>query len=142
MSIEQTWTWTERFPGHEELRKYFEHVTKVLDLKKDIEFKAEVIGAEWDNKDQRWLVKTRDGRVARCKYFVNCVGTSFKRLVPDFQGLKDYQGQMCHSSFWPKEGVDVKGKSVAVIGTGATGLQIIQDWSKQAEKLTIFLRTP
>jgi cation diffusion facilitator CzcD-associated flavoprotein CzcO len=138
----ESWTWSERFPGFAELQEYFEHAAKVLDLKKDIEFNTEVVSAEYQQQTGRWVVKTRDGRTATCTYLVNCVGTSFARYVPPFPKLNEYKGLVCHSSYWPTEGVDVKGKNVAVIGTGATGLQICQEWGKQAGELTVYLRTP
>ena len=66
----------------------------------------------------------------------------YRRYVPEWVGFDSYKGIMHHSSFWPDEGVDVKGKRVAVIGTGASGVQISQEWGPQAGSMTLFQRTP
>ncbi|KAL1301880.1 hypothetical protein AAFC00_006061 [Neodothiora populina] len=144
-SIEKVWkdwTWSEKYPGHEELRKYFEHVEKILDVKKDTAFDTRVVGAQFDNDTGRWVVKTEDGRTAYAKYLINAVGFAAKRHFPDWKGLDSFQGEMHHSSFWPSEGVDVKGKRVAVIGTGSTGVQLAQETAKDAGSVTVFQRTP
>lgn len=62
--------------------------------------------------------------------------------IPDVPGLDTFKGEIHHSSFWPAEGVDYKGKKVAVIGTGASGVQMIQEMGPQAEQLTVYQRTP
>ncbi|KAK4993655.1 hypothetical protein LTR28_010740 [Elasticomyces elasticus] len=144
-SIEKVWkdwTWTEKYPGFAELRKYFEHVDKVLDIKKDVAFETRVVGANFDNASQKWIVKTEDGRTARARYLINAIGFAAKRHFPDWEGLEDFKGEMHHSSFWPESGVDVKGKRVAVIGTGSTGIQLAQETAKEAASVTVFQRTP
>lgn len=115
---QQDWTWTEKYPSWQELRRYFDHVEKVLDVKKDIAFNTRVVAAEFDMKTHRWVLKTEDGRIARAKYFINAIGFAAKRHFPDWKGLDTFKGEIHHSSFWPEAGVDVKGKRVAVIGTG------------------------
>ena len=62
--------------------------------------------------------------------------------IPDVPGLDTFKGEIHHSSFWPAEGVDYKGKKVAVIGTGASGVQMVQEMGPQAEQLTVYQRTP
>lgn len=62
--------------------------------------------------------------------------------IPDVPGLDTFKGEIHHSSFWPEEGVDYKGKKVAVIGTGASGVQIIQETGPVAEQVTVYQRTP
>ncbi|KAK8194187.1 hypothetical protein M8818_007375 [Zalaria obscura] len=144
-SIEKVWkdwTWTEKYPSWQELRRYFDHVEKVLDVKKDIAFNTRVVAAEFDMKTHRWVLKTEDGRIARAKYFINAIGFAAKRHFPDWKGLDTFKGEIHHSSFWPEAGVDVKGKRVAVIGTGSTGIQIAQETAKDADSVTVFQRTP
>lgn len=65
--------------------------------------------------------------VFKTKFWTACTGFAAKRYIPDWKGIEDFRGVIHHSSFWPKEGVDVRGKRVAVIGTGATGVQITQE---------------
>ncbi|KAF2097636.1 cyclopentanone 1,2-monooxygenase [Rhizodiscina lignyota] len=136
------WTWSEKYPGYAELREYFKHVDKALDVKKDVAFNSRVVHAQFDQASKKWIVKTEDGRTARAGYFINAVGFAAKRHFPDWKGLDSFKGEMHHSSFWPDSGVDVKGKRVAVIGTGSTGVQIAQETSRDGAKVTVFQRTP
>ena len=139
--VYNTWNFSKRFPDHFELRRYMAHVDKVLDLKKDIQFNARVNSATFDTEKGRWTVTTEAGHTATCKYLMLCCGVLHRRYIPDFAGLSDYKGEIHHSGFWP-EGLDVKGKKVALIGAGATAVQITQEVGKLAEQLTIFLRRP
>lgn len=136
------WTWTEKYPGREELRRYFEHVDKVLDIKKDVIFEARVTAASFDRNDSKWVIKTQDGRTTRAKYFLVATGYASKAYFPNWKGLNDFQGEIHHSSFWPENGINVTGKRVAVIGTGSTGVQIAQETSRTAKSVTVFQRTP
>ena len=139
--VYNTWNFSKRFPDHVELRRYMAHIDKVLDLKKDIQFNARVNSATFDTEKARWTVTTEAGHTATCKYLMLCCGVLHRRYIPDFVGLSDYKGEIHHSGFWP-EGLDVKGKKVALIGAGATAVQITQEIGKVAEQLTIFLRRP
>ncbi|KAF2191365.1 FAD/NAD(P)-binding domain-containing protein [Zopfia rhizophila CBS 207.26] len=136
------WTWSERYPGFAELRKYFEHVERVLDVKKDVAFDTRVVGAQFDKPSGKWVIKTEDGRTARAKYLLLATGFAAKRHFPDWTGMDKFKGEIHHSSFWPDAGVDVKGKRVAVVGTGSTGVQIAQETAKTAVSVTVFQRTP
>ncbi|KAF2444908.1 FAD/NAD(P)-binding domain-containing protein [Karstenula rhodostoma CBS 690.94] len=140
--IWKDWTWSTRYPGWEELREYFDHVEKKLDIKKDVAFETTVTGAQFDKPSGKWVIETEDGRTARAKYLLLATGFAAKRHFPDWKGVNDYKGIIHHSSFWPEEGVDVKGKRIAVIGTGSTGIQLAQDTANQGAKVTVFQRTP
>ena len=132
----------DRSPDWRELREYFKHVEKVLDIKKDVYLNACVNAAEYDEVAKKWIVKTEDGRIAKSSFLICAIGFAAKRHFPDWKGLDSFRGVIHHSSFWPEEGVDVKGKKVAVVGTGSTGVQIAQECSKDAAELTVFQRTP
>lgn len=138
----ETWNYSTNYPGWDELQAYFDHVDKTLNLSKDCSFETVVVGAEFDTKEGKWHVKTEDGRLAKCKYFIIAAGFASKRLVPDYKGMNDFKGEIHHSSFWPPEDVPVEGKRVAVIGTGASGVQIAQEWAPKAGKMHLFQRTP
>jgi len=138
----QDWNWTEKYPGSAELRGYFNHVEKILDVKKDISFNTRVTGAQYNKDTHKWDIKTEDGRTAHARFFINAIGFAAKRHFPDWKGLDTFRGEMYHSSFWPQEGVSTKGKRVAVIGTGSTGIQLAQETAKDASSVTVFQRTP
>ncbi|KAI0525528.1 hypothetical protein F5B22DRAFT_633621 [Xylaria bambusicola] len=138
----KTWNWTSNYPSYEELRAYFDHVDKVVGVKKDCSFNTIVSGAHFDVDTGRWIVKTSDGRTAKAKYLVLGTGFAAKRYVPPWPGMDKFKGVIHHSSFWPDENVDVKDKRCAVIGTGASGVQIVQAWGPVASEVKVFQRTP
>lgn len=140
--VYKTWRWSEKFPGEKELKRYFQHVDDVLDISKDVYFKHRVVAARFDADVDKWHIECENGTTITARFFICCLGFAARRYFPDWPGLDDFQGYMCHSSFWPAEGVDYKGKRVAVIGTGATGIQIAQETAKEAAHLTCFVRTP
>lgn len=144
LGIPEVWKdfyFTERFPKGEEIRSYFAHADKVLDLKKDIQFNARVNSATWDETGLQWTVTTEAGHTATAQYLCLFTGVLHRQYIPGFPDLGEYKGQVFHSAAWP-EGVDVTGKRVAVIGAGATGVQLVQELSKRASHLTLFLRRP
>ncbi|KAF1966559.1 FAD/NAD(P)-binding domain-containing protein [Bimuria novae-zelandiae CBS 107.79] len=143
--IYNNWTWTEHYPGHEELKSYFQFVGEKLNLRRDVEFNKKVVSADWDEKMKGWKVRCEGGFLVHTKFLIAGVGFAAKRYFPPWPGLDSFKGVMHHSSFWPQEGVDVRGKKVAVVGTGATGVQIAQTWAKEIGEdgsLTVLQRTP
>ncbi|KAK3113017.1 hypothetical protein LTR53_010106 [Teratosphaeriaceae sp. CCFEE 6253] len=140
--VYNTWSWTEQYPGEKELKRYFQHVDKVLDISKDVLYEHKVVAAGFDPAIDKWRLVCENGVRITARFFLGCLGFAAKRYFPDWPGFDQYKGYVCHSSFWPTEGVDMKGKRVAVIGTGATGIQIAQEAAKEAKHLTCFVRTP
>jgi cation diffusion facilitator CzcD-associated flavoprotein CzcO len=140
-AVYRTWTYSERFPGHEEIRRYFAHVDKTLDMAKDAFFNTIVTECRFDTTSGTWTVETKDGRRARCKYLMLAVGSSYKKHIPYFKGIETYKGTLIHSAAWPED-TDLTGKKIAVIGSGATGVQLVQTIAKQDCQLHAFVRTP
>ncbi|KAI1936972.1 hypothetical protein LOZ12_005217 [Ophidiomyces ophidiicola] len=136
------WTWTEKYPGRAELRRYFDHVDKVWEIKKDVEFNVRVIGGQFDVTNNIWKIETDDGRTTTCRFFIPATGFAGIKYIPNIKGIESFKGEMHHPWSWPREGVDVKGKRVGVIGTGASGVQIIQEIADEVEELLVFQRTP
>ncbi|KAG7087479.1 hypothetical protein E1B28_013442 [Marasmius oreades] len=136
------WTWTEKFPSYTELRDYFNYVDSKLGLSKDIRFNTRVVAAHFDDQVDRWNVKTEDGTVVRPRFLILCTGFASKKYIPPFVGLETFQGVLHHTAAWPQEGVPLTGKRVAVIGTGASGVQVIQEIGPTVGHLTVFQRTP
>ncbi|RMZ91869.1 hypothetical protein DV736_g913, partial [Chaetothyriales sp. CBS 134916] len=145
LSIPKTWenyTWPSNYPTYKELRLYFDHLDKVLDIKSSTAFESVVVEAKFNTEEGRWYVKTADGRTAKAKYLVLGAGFAAKRYVPDWPGMEKFKGVIHHSSFWPDEEVDVSNKNCAIIGTGASGVQVTQAWGPKAGTLKVFQRTP
>ena len=138
----KTWNWTELYASQKDMKAYFQHVDKVLSVSKDCIFNARVKAAEFDTEKARWSLQTEAGQTVVAKYFIPAIGGATKPYTPQWKGVDSFQGPMYHSSSWPSEGIDVRGKRAAVIGTGATGVQIIQEWGKEAGELFVFQRTP
>ncbi|KAL5044671.1 hypothetical protein BDW71DRAFT_96848 [Aspergillus fruticulosus] len=140
--VYETWNWKSNYPTYQELRQYFDHVDRVIGVKKDCAFNSVVVGAKFDTTSGKWTVRTADGRVSRCRFLVLGTGFSAKRWIPPWPGLDKYRGIIHHSSFWPESEIDVRDKRCAVIGTGASGVQITQAWGPIASSLKVFQRTP
>lgn len=136
------WNWTEAYPGQKELQAYFQHVDKVLSVGKDCIFNTRVNAAQFDTTTARWTIKTEDGKTIVAKYFLPAVGFASQNYLPTWKGYESYQGIINHTAHWPRDGVEVRGKRVAIIGTGATGVQVTQEWAKEAAETFVFQRTP
>jgi cation diffusion facilitator CzcD-associated flavoprotein CzcO len=121
-AIWSTFVWTERYPSGFELRSYFQHVDSVWNLSKDISLHTRVVEARF--RENGWDVTTDNGDTYRSKWLIAAAGTSAKPYVPTWDGMKDFKGPIHHSSLWPEEPVDMAGKRVAVIGAGATAIQV------------------
>ena len=138
------WTWSERYPGRDELVRYFAHVAKVWDLNKDITFNSRVQKAHWNQEASQWdLLIDQSGYTfaAHATHVVFCTGFASKAYVPPFKGIQNFAGRMCHTGFWDEK-IDFQDTRVAVIGTGASGVQVIQSVAPQVKYLTVFQRTP
>ncbi|KAF2640036.1 FAD/NAD(P)-binding domain-containing protein [Massarina eburnea CBS 473.64] len=139
--VYQTWSFSQRFPDHHELRAYMAHVDKTLNLRKDVSFNSKVNSCTWDKNKSRWAITTENGKKATGTFLILCSGLLHRTHLPEWKGLKDYKGVIHHSGAWP-EGTNVKGKKVAVIGSGATSVQIVQELGKEADQLTLLMRRP
>ncbi|APA06376.1 hypothetical protein sscle_01g011460 [Sclerotinia sclerotiorum 1980 UF-70] len=138
----EDFTFTEKYPGGKEIRRYFEHVEKKWDVRKDIEFDKQVDGATFDKQRNQWLVECADGSEVYCRWFILCIGFASRRFTPPFAGLSNFKGDTYHTAVWPQHGVNLKNKRVGIVGTGATGIQVIQTIGPVVNHLTVYQRTP
>ncbi|MGE4324101.1 MAG: flavin-containing monooxygenase [Sphingobium sp.] len=137
------WRWSSKYPTQAELLDYFEHVTERFDLRRSIDFNVRVLGATYDAARQRWRVRTDAGVDYDCQYLVTAMGTlAAVPFTPTIEGIDQFKGEWYHTGAWPKDGIDLKGKRVAVFGTGSTGVQTIPVIAKEAAHLTVFQRSP
>jgi cation diffusion facilitator CzcD-associated flavoprotein CzcO len=140
--MEQEWLWAEFYSPQPELEKYANHVADRFDLRRDIQLETTVTSAQYDEATRRWTIETDPGDPVECRYFISAAGCLSDTNVPDFKGIEDFAGPWYHTSRWPKEGVDLAGQRVGIIGTGSTGIQAIPVLAEQSEHLFVFQRTP
>ncbi|MFV8176260.1 flavin-containing monooxygenase [Mycolicibacterium peregrinum] len=140
--IQQEWVWTETMPAQPEIEAYLNFVADRLDLRRDIAFGTEVVAMTFDEGASHWTVTTADGQALRTPFVVAATGILSVPLEPDIPGMGRFTGTSLYTSRWPREGVDLAGQRVGVIGTGSTGVQLIPVVAGQCEHLTVFQRSP
>ena len=138
----KSWQPTERFPAQPETEEWLNFVADRLDLKKDIQFNTRIASAHFCEESGRWIVTTEAGETINTQYLISCCGMLSAPLSDRFPGQTDFKGQIYHTGLWPKDPVDFKGKRVAVVGTGATGIQVIQTIAPSVGSMKVFVRTP
>jgi len=136
------WDWQEHFAPQPETLRYLQHVADRFDLRRDIQFASRVKSAQWDEAALNWAVTLETGARYTCRYLITAVGPLSAPTMPNIPGVDSFKGQAFHTYKWPHEPVRFDGKRVGVIGTGATGVQTIQEIAKTAGQLTVFQRTP
>jgi cation diffusion facilitator CzcD-associated flavoprotein CzcO len=140
-ALHREWVWSERYPGHAEIRRYLDFVADRLDLRRDIRLGTRVTAAHYDEPANRWRVTTDTGDALTARFLVTAVGCLSAANVPDIPGLEHFAGRWFHTGLWPHEGVDFTGKRVGQIGTGSTGIQSAPVIAGTAAHLTVFQRT-
>jgi cyclohexanone monooxygenase len=140
--LEQEWNWSEAMASQPELERYLNHVTDRFDLRRDIRFSARVTNVRWNDASETWTVTTNQEERFTAAYCVMATGCLSAPLNPQIKGMDDFRGLSVQTSLWPREGVDLEGKRVALIGTGSSGVQATPEIAKVARQLTVFQRTP
>ena len=138
----QDWNWSGKYPEQPEILSYLNHVADRFDLRRNIQFSTRVASARFLEQDNVWQIETNQGERVTARFLVTGIGCISAGNVPDIPGLDNFEGDWYHTGSWPHDGVDFAGKRVAVIGTGSSGVQSIPVIAKQAERLTVFQRTP
>ena len=144
-SFEPTYPWRHLFASGAELKAYADYLVDKHDLRAHLRLNTEVIQAEWDDNLQRWNVDVRTSAGEQSRLAVNgvvsAVGLLDRPSLPDIEGIASFDGQWLHTSQW-RDAIDVRGKRVAVVGTGSSGMQMTPDLAEIAGRLTVFQRTP
>jgi cation diffusion facilitator CzcD-associated flavoprotein CzcO len=138
----EEWDWSEHFAGQPETLRYLNLVADKFDLRRDIQFRSTVAAAVFDEDTRSWDVALQDGSHFRARFLITAIGPLSTPTLPKIAGVDSFGGQSFHTARWPHEPVDFSGKRVAVIGTGATGVQTIQTIAGSVGHLTVFQRTP
>ncbi|MQY21471.1 flavin-containing monooxygenase [Nocardia macrotermitis] len=136
------WEWQERFAGQPENERYFNYAVDTLNLRQHITFGARVTAAEFDESSGTWLVRASDGTEVRTRFLIAATGVLSIPVFPNVPGRNDFRGIQHHTGLWPDDPVDFRGKRVAVIGTGSSGVQVIPAVAGEVASLTVYQRTP
>jgi cation diffusion facilitator CzcD-associated flavoprotein CzcO len=140
--IQQDWVWTETMPAQPEIEAYLNFVADRLDLRRDIRLTTEVVAMTFDEDASAWVLETDRGEKFVAPFVVAASGILSVPLEPDIPGMDSFAGTSLFTSRWPKEGFDLTGLRVGVIGTGSTGVQFIPVAARQAGHLSVFQRSP
>ncbi|WP_298288646.1 NAD(P)/FAD-dependent oxidoreductase [Novosphingobium sp.] len=141
-ALQQEWVWSERYAQQGEILAYLQHVADRFSLRPLISFGTRVTSAHFDAAVDRWHVTTDLGEEATARFCVMASGSLSASRLPEIPGIETFAGQILHTGTWPPGGVDFAGKSVAVIGTGSSGVQAIPQIARSAEQLVVLQRTP
>ncbi len=139
-SFEQNPDWTRMFAPQAEIKAYLRHCAEKYGLLPYIRFGSEMMEARYDETAAQWNVVTRDGRRYRARALVSGIGGLAIPSIPQVDGLETFQGKRFHSANWDHE-YDLRGKRVAVIGTGASAIQFVPKVAEQAARLDLYQRT-
>jgi cation diffusion facilitator CzcD-associated flavoprotein CzcO len=139
-SFEPRADWPRRYADQADILDYLVHCTRKYGLAPHIRFGAEVAEARWDETANHWIVRTRAGDVFEAQSLVTATGQLSKPVIPSLPGLAHFAGPTFHSAQWRSD-IDLAGKRVAVIGTGASAIQFVPAIAPLAEKLTVFQRS-
>jgi cation diffusion facilitator CzcD-associated flavoprotein CzcO len=140
--IEQEWTWSEYFAAQPELLAYIDFVATKLDLRRSFQFDTRVTGAVWNEARARWTVTTDRGQTLEARYCIMATGPLSVPKDPEIPGIARFQGELYRAGRWPQHPVDFKGKRVGVLGTGSSGIQIVQAIGPECGELFVLQRTP
>ncbi len=138
-SFEPNPSWTRAFAPGPELKAYAEHCVEKYGLADHLDLNRRVDSAEFDEAEDVWRVRTDRG-VITSRYLVSAVGLLDRPKRPEIEGIEDFEGPVLHTARWDST-VPLDGR-VAVIGTGASGLQVIPEIAKCADSLDVYQRTP
>ena len=136
------WHWKERFSSQPENLKYLNFVADKFNLRPHMQFNSRVTSARYDEAANRWRVTVNDERELSCRYLIMGLGLLSQPTYPRIEGVDSFKGPSFHTYYWPHEGVDLAGKRVGIIGTGATAIQVIGEIADKVGQLTVFQRRP
>ena len=139
-SFEQSNDWSRTYAKGRELQAYAEHCVDKYGLRDRIRFGTTVSGAEYDDDADLWRVHTDTGTIT-ARFLINGSGVLTVPKAPDIAGVADFAGITIHTARWDA-GIDLTGKRVAIIGTGASAVQVIPEIAPIVQQLTVFQRTP
>jgi cation diffusion facilitator CzcD-associated flavoprotein CzcO len=139
-SFEPKTDWSKKYSSWNEIRDYIIAVTDKHNLRKKIQFNTCLEGASFDKSSGTWQVKLSDGTKPRARFVITAVGPLSNPAIPEVEGKETFQGPIFHSAYW-NHSADLKGKKIAVIGTGASAIQFVPHIAKEAATVELFQRS-
>lgn len=136
------WSWREMYSPQPDNLRYLNFVADKFGLREHMQFNVRVEAAQFDEARNLWRLSLNDGRTLTCKFVIMAVGLLSIPTYPKLEGIADYKGPSFHTFDWPHEPIDLSGKRVGIIGTGATAIQVIGEIADKVGDLTIFQRRP
>lgn len=133
--------WSHFYAKQDEIRAYMEDCADRFGVRPHLRFGAEVVGAAWEDDEQRWRIRLAGGKELTARLIIGGVGGLTRPRFPEIEGLEDFAGPLVHSAAWDSS-VDLEGKRLAVIGTGASSIQLTPQVANVAEHVDVFQRTP
>jgi len=137
----EPYDWTQMFAEQSELAAYTEHIIDKHGLRAKTELNAEVTAIRWDEPSHSWEIRTASECTFRARFLINASGPLSNPNIPDFEGRESFAGPAFHTNHWDHD-VDCRGKRVAVIGSGASGAQVVPSIAPDVAHLHVFQRTP
>ena len=133
--------WSRLFAPGAEIKQYAIHVADKYDVRRHMRFNTAVDGARWDEDAELWQVALADGDTLTTRMLITATGVLSQPTKPNIPGLNEFAGRIIHTTAWD-DSYDFEGRRVAVIGTGATAVQLIPELAERAAELTVYQRTP
>lgn len=124
------------------MEQYLNKVVDYLGIRKDIQLNTKITAASRDESGNIWRVTTAQGEEYTCRFLVSATGPLATPIKPPYPGLESFKGEWYQTGLWPKDKVQFTRKRVAIIGTGATGVQLLPVIAHTAKHVTVFQRTP
>lgn len=140
-SFEPNPFWSRLFAPGAELKKYADHVADKYHLRERMRFGTTVESAHWDAAEQQWAVTVAGGETLTARYLLTATGFLSQPYTPLFPGIDTFAGKIIHTTAWD-DSYDLTDRRVAIIGTGATSVQLVPEIAARARELTVFQRTP
>ena len=136
------WHWKERFSPQPENLRYLNFVADKFGLRAHMRFNAQVERMDWSEPDRTWTLKLVNGETYRARFVITTIGVLSVPTLPRYPGMDEFEGEAFHTFWWPMDEVPLAGKKVGVIGTGATGIQVIAEIADKVGELKVFQRRP
>lgn len=132
--------WARRYAGQAQIASYLTDIASAPDLRNRIRYDVEVTAARFEESEGLWVLRTADGGAIRARVFVPATGQLSRPAMPDIAGHERFEGVAFHSAQW-RHDCDLRGRRVAVIGTGASAIQFVPRIRPQVAQLTLFQRS-